>query len=276
MKNLNEIRAHVRLRMRKCWGESIAMFMISAGGLAVALFGWYLTSDFIATIPDEQQPFSDPVIRIFSAFSILFLLWIIGTPYKYGSRWYRLQQVRGHSVHAKSIFSCYFSAKRMAQVYKISIAVTVRKMILGVPFLLLVGASLYLTTLIDRNAQGFLYNLAVVLLLLLTVLVVIVHTVLNMKYLAVPYLFALGHDRSASEIIAESVRYMKGKQAYMITLIRSLGLMLIPCILVFPMIFIVPYVKMIYTSAMNEIIENGFETDKTMDAKRGIRIDDGI
>ena len=272
MKNIKELRGIVAPRMRRCWGESCALFIISAGGFAAALFGWYLSTDFFRTteIVEISLGSIDPedIVSMLVALVLILLMWIIAAPYKYGSRWYRLQQVRGHAVHAKSVFSCYFSAKRSFQVYKLSAALAVRKLAVIVPFAFLVGAGGYTITMIDEKGQGLQYSIAIVLLLLLTAGAILASTLINLRYAAAPYLFAVGHDRPAGEIIRESERFMKGKHRYMAGLLRTMVLLLIPCLLIFPMFFLVPYVKMVYTAAINEIIEEGFEKDKIMDMER--------
>ena len=252
--------------MKRCWGENCALFFISMGGITAALFAGYLVMNFLVTtgVTDSMQ---NPLVIAIAA-ALVIVMWVIAVPYKYGVRWYRLQQARGHSVHAKSVFSCYFSAKRMLQVYKLSAMLLLRKGILLIPFALLLGASIYLIIRFNDIGGGMVYNIAVVILLMLSVMIYIAYTLINVKYSAAPYLFALGHDRPAGEIIKESVRFMRGKRGYMIEIFSKCAVMLIPCILVFPMVFLVPKTMMIYTAAINEIIENGFAEDRLVDMER--------
>lgn len=268
MKNIKELKQSVEPRMKRCWGESCALFFISAGGMTAVLFAGYLTMNFLVAA-DVISNMNDPIVIAIAA-AIFLLMWIIAVPYKYGSRWYRLQQVRGHSVHAKSVFSCYFSTKRMLQVYKLSAALFLKKSILLIPFAILVSAALFLIIRISAIGGSLGYNLAVVVLLMLSVVVYLAYTIINVKYAAAPYLFALGHDRPISEIISESAQFMKGKRGYMIEVLRSCALMLIPCILIFPIVFTGPKIMMTYTAAINEIIENGFAEDRLVDMERRV------
>lgn len=222
--------------------------------------------DFLVTA-GVAKSMNDPVILAVIA-AIFIVMWIIAVPYQYGVRWYRLQQVRGHSVHAKSVFSCYFSTKRMLQVYKLSTVLFLKKCVLLILFALLLGTALFLIIRISESGGGIGYNMAVVVLLMLSVVAYLAYTIINIKYTAAPYLFALGHDRPASEIIKESVCFMKNKQGYMIGILRSCAVMLIPCILVFPAVFVLPKMMMLYTAAINEIIENGFAEDRLVEMKR--------
>ncbi|MBQ3161524.1 MAG: hypothetical protein IJC04_05300 [Oscillospiraceae bacterium] len=266
MKNVKELKQSIAPRMRKCWGESCAAFIISAGGLCAAVFAWYIIMNTLVSMGIIENA-ADKIMLTVTAILALFML-VITVPYNYGLRWYRLQQVRGHSVHAKSIFSCYFSAKRLLQVYKLSAMLFLKKIFLLIPFSILLSAGIYLIIKFNTIGGGLGYNLVVVALLMLSALTYLAYNIINIKYAAAPYLYALGHDRPAGEIINESVQFMKGKQGYMIEVLRSCAIMLIPCIVVFPMIFVIPKMMMIYTAAINEIIEDGFEKDKLVNMER--------
>ncbi|MBP1548691.1 MAG: hypothetical protein J6A05_01700 [Oscillospiraceae bacterium] len=54
----------------------------------------------------------------------------------------------------------------------------------------------------------------------------------------------------------------------MVEVLRNCAVMLLPCILIFPMIFVIPKLMMIYTAAINEMIENGFAEDKLVVTER--------
>lgn len=252
--------------MKRCWGENCALFFIPAGGLAAAVFAWYLTGNFFVSMGIIDN-MNDKLTLVIAAAYFL-LMWVITVPFHYGARWYRLQQVRGHSVHAKSVFSCYFSTKRMLQVYKLSLMLFVKKLPMMLPLIALMGAGLFLITLFDSYGNSIGYNLLVVFLLMLSVVMYIAYNIINIKYAAAPYIFALGFDRPAKEIINDSVRFMGNKHTYMIDVLRNCALMLIPCILIFPLVFVIPKMMMIYTAAINEVIENGFAEDKLAVAER--------
>lgn len=260
MKNVKELKQGIAPRMKRCWGECCALFFITAGGLTAALFAGYLVMNFLVTM-EIADGMNDPLVIAVVA-AIFLIMWVIAVPYQYGVRWYRLQQVRGHSVHAKSVFSCYFSTKRMLQVYKLSVLLFIKRFVLLIPLAVLLSAGIFLIIRINEDGGSIADNLAVAGLLTLSAVIYLAYTIINIKYAAAPYIFALGHDRPAVEIIKESVRFMKDKQSYMIEMLRSCALMLIPCILVFPAVFVLPRIMMLYTAAINEIIENGFAEDR--------------
>ena len=265
MKKFKELKQSIAPRMKRCWGEVCALFFISAGGIIAGVFAWYLTVNYLMATGIISS-MNDP-ISLLSAAAVFLFMWIISVPYRYGARWYRLQQVRGHSVHAKSVFSCYFSSKRMLQIYKLSIFLTLRKSPLIMIMLMTVGAAAFCVIRLNAN-EGAIYSFVIVILIMISVVVYLAYTIINVKYTAAPYLFAIGHDRPAKEIISESVQFMKGKRGYMIEVLRSCALMLLPCVLIFPLVFVIPKMMMIYTAAINEVIENGFAEDRLVGMER--------
>ncbi|MBQ5319905.1 MAG: hypothetical protein J6K17_12490 [Oscillospiraceae bacterium] len=260
MKTVKKLKEDIASRMKRCWGECCALFFVSSGIVIAAVFAIYLTMDFLITF-DVISSAGDPVMLAVAA-AIAVVMWIITQPYNYGMRWYRLQQVRGHSVHAKSVFSCYFSFKRMMQVYRISAVLALKKLVLVVPLAAFLGTSIFLIMKADAVGGSVLYNVIVVILLMLSVVMCIAYSMITLKYAAAPYLFALGHDRPVDEIIKESVSFMKGKNGYMAEAMSNCAFMLVPCVIVFSMVFVIPRMMMLYTSAINEIIEEGFKNDR--------------
>ena len=78
----------------------------------------------------------------------------------------------------------------------------------------------------------------------------------SVRFSAVPYLYALGPEKPIPKM-------MKGKEKYISEVMFSLSMWLLPCLIIFPMLFIIPYMQMVYAAAVNEIIiaESGAEKD---------------
>ncbi len=258
MKTVKELRQTVLQRLRYCWGENTAVFFISAGGIASAALAWFMTTDFLIAfgVTDRAGPRADlsngTVLAVTAA--ALLLLYGIAEPFRYGVKWYRLQQVRGNAVHARSIFSCYGSWKRAGQIFRLDAYLFVRRMYFTVPLIALFAAGVYLVNRIEASENSVAYSAAAVLALLLAGSVICAFTAFNCKYSAAGYLFVLDPDASPKELIDKSVRLSKGRSDYLIEAMLSSAIWLPFCILVFPLIFALPYMKMIYTAAVNEII----------------------
>ena len=260
MKNVKELKKSVAPRLVCSWGENCAIFFITIGGIAATVLAWSMTVDFLEAVGfvnDTRDLFDTyDIAAIGVTLGILLLVWIIATPFFYGVKWYRIQQIRGNSVHAKSIFSCYTSLKKSLQVYKLSILVGLKRMYVIIPFAMVIGIGLYMANEIEKMDGGIFTSIAVTCLLLFTGLAFCVYLIFNIRYAAVPYLYALGHDTPSAELIKNSERIMKGKGEYVKETVFSLAGWLASCLFVFPMVFAVPYMNMVYTAAINEIIVN--------------------
>ena len=272
MKNVKELKKSAASRLKCSWGENCAIFFITFGGLAAALLAWSILADFfrVAGFMDFSAGIfnSANTSMLITALVVLILVWIIATPFSYGVKWYRIQQIRGNSVHAKSIFSCYTSLKKSMQVYKLSLLLGIKRVNVLIPFAAVIGIGVYMINEIEKMGGGIFSSIAVVCLLLFTGLTFCVYTMVNVRYAAVPYLYALEHDTPSSELIKKSECIMKGKSDYMSEAILSLVGWLVPCLFVFPMIFAVPYMNMVYTAAINEIIINDGKDDESEEKER--------
>lgn len=258
MKTVKELKQTVLQRLRYCWGENTAIFLISAGGIAAVALAWFMTTDFLIAsgFTDQSGPRADLsnwiVLTVTAA--ALILLFGIAEPFRYGVKWYRLQQVRGNAVHARSIFSCYGSWKRAGQIFRLDAYLFVRRMYFAVPLIALFAAGVYLVNRIEASGNSVAYSAAVVLVLLLAGSIICASAAFNCKYSAAGYLFVLNPDASPKELIDKSVRLSKGRSDYLIEAMLSSAIWLPFCVLVFPLIFALPYMKMIYTAAVNEVI----------------------
>lgn len=266
--------------MKCSWGENCAIFFITLGGIAAAVLAWSMLADFLVVAGYAERSsgifvLTDTTMLIVTLV-VLVLAWIIATPFSYGVKWYRIQQIRGNSVHAKSIFSCYTSLKKSMQVYKLSLILGINRLYVIIPFAMIIGIGVYMINEIEKMGGGIFSNIAVVCLLLFTGLAFCVYTMFNVRYAAVPYLYALEHDAPPSELIKKSERIMKNKSDYMSETILSLVGWLVPCLFVFPIVFTVPYMNMVYTAAINEIIENDGKPDDAEEKERGEKLAAGI
>ncbi len=266
MKTVKELRQTVLQRMRYCWGENTAVFFISAGGIAAVALAWFITTDFLMAsgVTDQSGPRADLSngIVIAATAAALLLLFGIAEPFRYGVKWYRLQQVRGNAVHARSIFSCYGSWKRAGQIFRLDAYLFVRRMYFALPLIALFAAGAYMASRIRISENSVAYSAAAVLVLLLAGSVICASAAFNCKYSAAEYLFVLDPDASPKELIDRSVRLSKGRSDYLIDAMLSSSIWLPFCVLVFPMIFALPYIKMIYTAAVNEIILSEEDEDQ--------------
>lgn len=267
MKKPKELKKHVLERLMCCWGESCAVFFIILGELLSVALAVMLAYDYLVKFSSADFP-------VWLAAGITALLaaglWLAVAPFTYGVRWYRIQQIRGNAVFARSMFSCYASWKKMLQVLKLNSMLTLRRF----PVFILICGAVYAEFYMINEAgkfmgqDSFLYTAAAALMLLLAAIGFCLFMVLGLKYTLVPYLYAIEPDSSPKEIIAKSKRLMKDNSRYIIETMCSMAWWLAPCILIFPMIFILPYSQMVYTAAINEIIEQDGNKESIADNER--------
>lgn len=260
MKKPKELKKHVLERLMCCWGECCAVFLIIAGEMLALILALMLVYDYFVKFSDADFP-----VWLAAALTaaLTALLWVAVAPFTYGVKWYRIQQIRGNAVFARSMFSCYASLKKMLQVLKLNSMLTLRR----IPSLVIIcGAITAGFYMINESGKltaqdSFSYRASAAVMLLLAAIGFCLFMVLGLKYAPVPYLYALEPDSSPKEIIAKSKKIMKNNYQYLTDTMLSMAGWLVPCILVFPMVFIVPYTQMIYTAAINEIIEQDREKD---------------
>ncbi len=263
MKTAKELKYNASSRLMYCFGELCTLVMLSIGGLSAFVLAFMIAARLIEDSGAANDNASVAVRLIIAAISVLVILIVAATPLSYGANWYRLQQIRGNSVHARSIFSCYTSVRKMWQVLMLNSMVIIKILYVIIPCAIVSALSFWAAGAADSFTNG---NIAYYLLffaaMVITFAMILVVAYASVKYSAVPFLYALEPDRPAAEIIKESQRIMKGKERYISEVMSSLSLCLIPCLLIFPIIFILPYMKMVFTAAVNEIIVSERSEDR--------------
>ncbi|MDE5577181.1 MAG: hypothetical protein K2J11_07325 [Oscillospiraceae bacterium] len=263
MKSVKELKQTVKLRLRYSWGENAAVFFLTAGGISAAMLIWamiidYMRMDGITAVPKSFIGISDGgAIAVTVIIAVLFIF--VSEPFRYGVKWYRLQQIRGNSVHARSIFSCYGSWKRAGQIFKLNLCLFVRRLYFTLPLAAMLVLGLYLVRTIQTAGSGAAYAAAAAA-VLLTGGVICAAAAFNCRFAAAEYLFALDPDASVKDIIEKSVRIAKGKTDYLTETVLSSAKWLPFCVLIFPAVFVFPYMRMMYTAAVNEMIVS-YEND---------------
>lgn len=277
MKNVKELKQNVLQRMRFCWGENAAIFFITVGGAAAMALVWFMIMDLLASLgitdsSARRVDLSNGTVIAVTAVSLL-ILFGIAEPFRYGVKWYRLQQVRGNSVHAGSMFSCYSSWKRAGQIFRLNAYLFAKRFYFTAPLAIMFAAGIFLVNKIETSGNTVAYSAAAVLVFLLTGSIACAAAAFNCRYAAVTYLFVLEPDTPPKELVEKGLRISKGKSDYLVNAVLSSSLCLPFCVLIFPMVFAVPYLQMVYTAAVNEIIMSDRSEDNDgLSGKQGYEI----
>lgn len=264
MKNIKELKKTVFERMTRCWAECCAVFFIIAGGLSALVLAWLMLEDFLRAVDmaDDTAQMIDlsNKFMLSATIALIVLLWMLLTPFEYGLKWYRIQQINGNVVHLRSIFSCYTSFKKFLQVMNLNSMLTLRKMCIFLPLAAVELAAAYIVRKISASANSVAYNIAFVFLLLLTAGLFCIYRAVCVKYTAAPYIYVIEPELPAAEIIEKSRKIMENNSNYLFETLRSMLLPMMTCLMIFPMVFIIPYMQMLYTAAIAEIINSNKET----------------
>ena len=237
-----------------CCGEICTIFFLTVGGTTLYVLTCVISARLLEGTEAADSPFH--YLKLFLiCIGVFILLSVAATPFFYGVCWYRIQQVQGNSVHARGIFSCYASFRKLWSVLLLNSILIIKKLYIIVPAATLSAFCFHISGQVDdRTNGGAAYYVTFVLAVLVTVGMLGVTLVYNARYAAVPYLYVLEPGRSALELIDTSKRFMRGNIRYLSEVMLSLSGWMLPCLIIFPMIFIVPYIQMVYAAAVNEII----------------------
>ena len=243
-----------------CCGELCTIFFLTVGGFAMFILACIVSAVLLAggSFPTDDPDF--PYMKLFLICTAVFILLLVAaTPLFYGVCWYRIQQIQGNSVHARSIFSCYTSLKKLWSVFRLNSVLIVKKLYVIVPTAGISALGFYISGIVEhRTGKGAAYYSLFILAAAVTAGMLCLILVFNARYAAVPYLYVLEPGRSAAELISTSIQLMQGKKRYLSEVMLSLTGWLVPCLIIFPMIFIIPYIQMVYSAAINEIIMSGY------------------
>ena len=243
MKNSRKLKQHASARIKYCWGESVMIFFITVGGFAAFIITWMIINNISGAITNLYDIIVSSVME-------MLLLWLVFTPFSYGVKWYRIQQIRGQQVPARGIFSCYMSMSRMLDVFCLDIAITLRRLGVIIPAAAAAAAAYYLYA---NGGNIILYCAAAAFMLIFAGLLVL-YVAADIRYSLIIFAYVLKPDVPIKDLIRESKRLVKGKTGYCIKVMLSLTGLFILCLLIFPAVFIVPYMQMVYAAMINELI----------------------
>ncbi len=276
LKNLSELKKTALRQMSECWSETAGIVIITAGYYFAFGFMWVITIgvlygfDFLSGSGNFTKVFYEHSAAVI-CLTLLFVLvsYIVKIPFDFGVSWFLMQNVRGRAVSAQSFFGCYSNMKRFVRTVRIKFKVLKKKMLFTLVFLIIGAAEHYLAFTVSRNTgNSFWYTLSTVLLILMVCCLAAAYMFFSLRYCLVPYVFALDPDTGADEIIERSIKMMYGREMYMTDVVCSFIKWIVPCIFIFPLFLVLPYLFFIYANAVNEIIYNySFDSDNESDKK---------
>lgn len=255
-------------RLKCCWGECVGEVLIVTAVLTAAILAFLIVTDTfyrVGLISFGVSNLSDGGWKIALAASIyLILLYVALIPLKYGTAWFYFQEACSTTVPGSSFFSCYMHKGHIKKTLGLGLMVVARRVSAAVfPLAFIVFMTFHAKWLLERDPTWAAVSLAI--LTVTGVLFVFMYIIFHMRYIFVPYLYAFDPERPAKDIIAESVRISQGSRVGILKLIYSLVPLWISCLLVFPLIFVMPYTKMTFAAAVADILSTYSSDEKRME-----------
>lgn len=261
LKKSSELRRTAWEKLSGCWGECVSMLLVESGIVAVLILSALLVIKFCYTYGmidfDIDTFWKDGTLTFYiiaaviTAAALLFL-----SPLRYGVSWFCLQTAKGRTVPSSSFFSCYTNNTIFVRTIKLQLAVSARHWMLILPAAALgVGEVMLARNALENTKDGFAYTVVLCCMILVMAVMLFVYLFVSLRYSLVTYIFAENPEMSVDDIIKESKECVMGKESYILEVLFSTGPWIALGLLIFPLVFVLPYIKMTFTLAAKELME---------------------
>lgn len=255
-----ELRTLAKQRLGGCWCECTGSLLVFIGIITAFCLAGVLVIRFLYTYGiieyDINKVFLNGTPLFYAVTGLAAALLIVAMmPLKYGICWYYAQAAEGRNVPASCFFSCYMHPEHFRKTLKLGLSVWAHKIAVLIP----TGAAAALCAAVSvkmlRSGSSILLNTVVLALMLLLATAAALFCIwYTVRYELVPYIYADCPDKSVKEIIALSGICSGEARLYLIKTMFSFIPWTACCILIFPLIYIVPYVSMAFAIAVSDII----------------------
>ncbi len=260
--------------LSNCWAEACIVSIILMSFAAIFLSAGYIIYAVLiqlgmATGSYREVIFSGNIYYIAGLIFRLIVCYIFMSPVLNGKCYCFLQAVRGQIVPINCVFSCYASRGIFFKSLKIRFQTDLRRAAVFIPVLLVVAfESDMLLHIFKNNIWGKSEILSAVGCIVIIVSLIILYTLFSGRYTAVPYIFVSNPDVNSGEIIKQSLECVKENNLRLLKLKLSFVGWFALCILIFPLILVLPYYCMTLAVAINNVItapqkkENDYDTEE--------------
>lgn len=261
-------------RLKNCWGECVGEVFIVTAVLTMAVLAFLTVTEILfrcGVISFGVGDLGKGGWRLgLAALIYLFLLYVALIPLKYGTAWFYFQEAHSTSIPGSGFFSCYMHRKHIKGTLTLEFMVISRRIGVAVfPIAFIAVMTWHFRWLLDQDPTAAAVSLAVF--AVTGALLVFMYIIYHLRYIFVPYLYASDPERAPKEIIAESIRVAKGSRFGIIKLVFSLAPLWVCCLVVFPLIFVIPYTKMTFAAAAAEIFDAYRSDSQHIESAEGIK-----
>lgn len=259
-KKSQELKVQAKKQLSNCQCECAASFFIVAAIVAAAALAGWLVIKFLYTYGiieyDAAEMVRHGTPRFYAVCAVAAVMLVIALiPLKYGICWYYAQAAEGRNVPASCFFSCYKHQNHFRKTLRLGITVWGYRLIGLIPMNAVIALCCAAwIRYSDGGKSAFAETVLFALMLLVITAAIFLYCVYSMSYELVPYIYAESTEKSVREIILFSRRCADGLRLYLIKTMFSFALWMLSCLLIFPMIYVVPYMSMTFAVAVNDAI----------------------
>lgn len=257
MTRIKKIKENAVSILSKCCAEAAFISLLNCGTFCTFYIAVILAGKLTgAHTADSFLPVFSSYPPAFIAAALLLMLtaYLSVTPLYFGIRWFFWQASGGNIMPLSSLFACYSSSETVLRCLKIKIVTDMRKLTL----LLIFCGMGYIEVTLGKRLQEYsgeskAAEMAVILgCVVMGICMIILFFVFNLKYIPVGYLLAGNPDSEPEEILSESAAMVNKKKGFMLSFYLSFAGWLALCLLVFPILFVAPYMSMVTALMIRE------------------------
>ena len=263
--SIRELRHTAVNNIKKGWPEFCFISLLCSGIIAFGYTAILLVGQITGVSLNKHELFelsTPPPSFVIPAVIIILAVYVSSIPLYYGIRWFYMQAARGFIAPLSSLFAMYRSKKTIRACF-ITKAATLLSMIrnLALPAAAVYLLSVFFLQFAETRSR---FRFPVLILLGAMVALLIGYMIsISMDYLFVSYLFTSDPYRKPRDIIIESRRLFTDNLTPIakITATNCFWLVLAP--IVFPLIFIIPYVNFIFAVTLSDLIKPHEQKEQT-------------
>ena len=260
LKTISELKKSALERMKNCWCECIAVFMVKIAAATALVLAFLLIVQFLYTYGYIEYGidtiFQEGGAAFYGVLILLVMLFFVAmVPLKYGQAWYLVQALGRKNVPVSCFFSCYVHKEHFKKVMKLEVEIQIRQAIAGIPLFLVAAGEIFLVkSSIISVETPVIYTIVWACLILLLTCVCFLYIVYSIRFFPARYIYARNPKKGNKAIIKESIDMVSERYAYFMELFVSFSGWILFCAAVFPMFFVVPYIEMTFAAATEDPI----------------------
>jgi uncharacterized membrane protein len=274
MLKIFELKNNAKKHLKMYWGESVAILAYFASAVAVSILLGFLTAELLQIAGLAKHSYPEIFLENNISFLLLtavrlMLLYIFTTPAIFGRCWCYMQTAKGNIAPANCLFSCFSTRGVFIRCLKLKILVDLKKIAVFIPMLAVFIFECYIVRLILNSCKyrtvAFIF---IIMIILFTFCLVLLYSIITMKYMLVNYLFVSNPDGDIKYIIKKSTMLMKGHEKQITLLYLSFIGWVSLSIFIFPLLLALPYYYMTMAEVVNEIIAESSKKGNAVYAKK--------